>query len=183
MQERKNNIENRHILTGVERTFLPDEIVVSKTNLKGQITYANKIFLQLAGYSEERLIGAPHSIIRHPAMPRGVFRLLWDKLATKDEVFAFVLNRSMNGDHYWVLAHVTPTLDAQGGVTGYHSNRRVVDKKILESFIQPLYTTMLANEHKHANAVAAADAGKATLESILQQKGLSYDEFLFSLVR
>ena len=111
-------------LTGVERTFGTDEIIVSKTDTKGRIIYANEVFLRLAGFSEREIIGQPHSIIRHPAMPRCVFKLLWDTISSGKECFAYVLNRSKNGDHYWVLAHVTPTFDSKGTIVSYHSNRR-----------------------------------------------------------
>jgi PAS domain S-box-containing protein len=97
-------------LTGVERTFVENEIIVSKTDLKGRITYANDVFIKLAGFTETELLGQPHSIIRHPEMPRCVFKLLWDTIAEGGEIFAYVVNRSKNGDHYWVFAHVTPTV-------------------------------------------------------------------------
>ena len=108
-------------LSGVERKFGTDEIIVSKTNPKGHIIYGNEVFLRLAGYSEKEMLGQPHSIIRHPAMPRCVFKLLWDTIESGKEIFAYVLNRAKNGDHYWVLAHVTPTFDDAGRIVSYHS--------------------------------------------------------------
>ncbi|MBT3307547.1 MAG: PAS domain S-box protein [Alphaproteobacteria bacterium] len=81
-------------LTGVERFFEDDEIIVSKTDLKGRVTYANRVFLRLAGYTEQEVLGQPHSIIRHPEMPRCVFKLLWDTLEDGKEIFAYVINRS-----------------------------------------------------------------------------------------
>ena len=94
--------------TGRERTFGPDELIVSKTDLKGRMTYANDVFLRISGYDLDELIGQPHSLIRHPEMPRGLFRLLWQRISTGHEVFAFINNLAKTGDHYWVLAHVTP---------------------------------------------------------------------------
>jgi len=73
-------MSNAPKLTGVERFFDDDEIIVSKTDLKGRITYANTVFNRVAGMGEKELIGAPHSIIRHPEMPRCVFKLLWDTI-------------------------------------------------------------------------------------------------------
>ena len=96
-------------LTGVERTFGEDEIIVSKTDLTGRITYANDVFLRISGYAEAEVLGQPHSIIRHPGTPRAVFSLLWRTIESGREIFAYVVNRAKNGDHYWVLAHVTPT--------------------------------------------------------------------------
>ena len=154
-------------VTGVERFFDDDEIIVSKTNLKGHITYANRVFLRLADYAEQDVLGQPHSIIRHPDMPRCVFKLLWDTLQKGEEIFAYVVNRSKNGDHYWVLAHVTPSFDEAGKIIGYHSNRRVPDRTVLESTIIPLYKSLLDEEKRrkdpqsrHARLIS--DAGQAS---------------------
>src|ERR1017187_6768808 len=86
-------------LTGKERFFGEEEIFVSKTDLKGHITYANEVFLRVAGYDEEEVLGQPHSMIRHPAMPRCVFKLLWDQIQVGREIFAYVVNRAKTGDH------------------------------------------------------------------------------------
>ena len=104
--------------TGIERTFGEDEIIVSKTDLKGRITYANQVFLRIPGYTEKEVLGQPHNIIRHPDMPRCVFKLLWDTLEARREIFAYVINMACNGDHYWVFAHVTPTFEPTGTWSG-----------------------------------------------------------------
>lgn len=126
-------------LTGVERFFGENDIIVSKTDLKGHITYASRTFLQIADYSEAELLGRPHSIIRHPHMPRSIFKFMWDTLENGKEIFAYVINRAKNGDHYWVYAHVTPSWDAKGTVLGYHSNRRIPNPDIVQEDIIPLY--------------------------------------------
>lgn len=168
-------------LTGVERFFAEDDIIVSKTDPTGRVTYANQTFLDMAGYAEKDIIGQPHSIIRHPDMPRCVFKLLWDTLGAGEEIFAYVINRSANGDHYWVLAHVTPSLDSAGTVTGYHSNRRVPDKTVVQETIIPLYKALLDEENKHANAKDGMNAAFNMLLGILEDKKLAYDELMFAL--
>lgn len=95
---------NRPTPTGVERRFGEDELIVTKTDLKGRITYCNEVFVRMSGYTEQECLGEPHNIIRHPDMPRCVFKLLWDTIQGGQEIFAYVLNLSKNGDHYWVLA-------------------------------------------------------------------------------
>lgn len=167
-------------LTGVERRFGDDELIVSKTDATGRITYCNDVFLRLAGYAEQELIGKPHSIIRHPAMPRSVFKLLWDTIATGRECFAYVINRAKNGDHYWVFAHITPDLDESGATVGYHSNRRTVERSVLAT-IEPLYTALLAEEARHGDRKAGLDAAFASLQSTLAAKGVSYDQFVLGL--
>ena len=168
-------------LTGVERMFGKDEIIVSKTDLKGRLTYANDVFLKLASYKESEILGQPHSIIRHPEMPRCVFKLLWDTLESKREIFAYVVNRSANGDHYWVLAHVTPSFDGSGQVVGYHSSRRVPDRRVVNNVIIPLYKNLLAEENRHSNAKDGMRSSYQMLETLLKDKGVGYDELVFSL--
>lgn len=166
--------------TGVERTFANDDIIVSKTDLKGNITYANKVFLDLASLEERQVIGAPHSIIRHPDMPRCIFKLLWDSMAEGKELFAYVVNMASNGDHYWVLAHVTPTIGQDGQIIGYHSNRRVPDQSAL-SAIKDLYAKLLAEEKQHSNAKQGLAASSTMLQDVLKTQGVAYDQFIFSL--
>ena len=170
-------------LTGKEVSFGDDEIIVSKTDLKGRITYANDVFMKVAGYTEAELLGQPHSIIRHPDMPRCVFKLLWDTLEAGGEVFAYVINRCKNGDHYWVNAHVTPSrgADGEGQVVGYHSNRRVPDRRIVDGTIIPLYRQLKAKEDSFANRKDGMNAAFQDVIQLLQSKGVGYDEFIATL--
>jgi len=167
--------------TGVERFFEDDEIIVSKTDLKGKITYTNRVFLRIAGYDERDLLGAPHSIIRHPDMPRCIFKLLWDTIQAKKEIFAYVVNMAKGGDHYWVFAHVTPSIDESGNILGYHSSRRVPDRRILDGTIVPLYKSLLAEEQKHADRKKGLASSYGMLANLLSEKGMEYDELVFSL--
>ncbi|RIK78374.1 MAG: chemotaxis protein [Planctomycetota bacterium] len=169
-------------LTGVERTFDKDEIIVSKTDLKGRITYANRTFLKVSGYSEAELLGQPHNIIRHPDMPRCVFQLLWETIQSGREIFAYVVNRAKNGDHYWVFANITPTFDGAGHIIGYHSNRRVADRNAVRR-IRDLYRQLSAAEAPYANPNQACSASRKVLDGALAQLGQTYEEFVFTLAR
>lgn len=169
---------NRIEPTGRERTFGENEIIVSKTDLKGRITYANDVFLRVAGYRASEVIGQPHSMIRHPEMPRCVFQLLWDTIQKGEEIFAYVVNMARNGDHYWVFAHVTPTFDDAGRILGYHSNRRLPDRAVVDR-IRPIYAQLLAEEQKHASKKDAIAASTQLLLQVLDKVGMSYAEFAF----
>jgi PAS domain S-box-containing protein len=166
--------------TGVENLLGEEELIVSKTDLKGRITYANDVFVRMAKYSYAELMGAPHSVIRHPDMPRCVFKLLWDTLQARQEIFAYVVNLAKDGTHYWVLAHVTPTLDARGNIVGYHSNRRKPDAAQVER-IKPIYKTLCTEEARHANAKDGMRASFEVMVGLLKQQGVDYDEFVLSL--
>lgn len=169
-------------LTGIERHFSADDVIVTKTDLKGRITYVNRVFLDIASLSLDEALGAPHSIIRHPAMPRCVFKLLWDTVEAGREIFAFVINRAKNGDHYWVLAHVTPSFGPGGETVGYHSNRRVADPKLVRDVITPLYADLSAIENQAADRKLGMANAHAALVDKLKAAGVSYDRFFFSLI-
>lgn len=166
--------------TGRERFFDEDQLIVSKTDLRGRITYANKVFQHVALYTAAELIGQPHSLIRHPDMPRAVFKLLWDTIEAKGEIFAYVVNLAKNGDHYWVLAHVTPSFDAGGKMIGYHSSRRRPDRDKVEKVI-PLYTLLLEEEARGADRKLGMHRAHDRLQELLRERGLAYDEFVLTL--
>jgi PAS domain S-box-containing protein len=167
--------------TDAEVLFDKDDIIVSKTDLKGRITYANQTFCQIAGCSEAELMGQPHSIIRHPDMPRAVFKLLWDTLLEGREVFAYVKNMAKSGNYYWVFAHVTPSFDQNKRIIGFHSSRRVPDPETIKTAITPIYSAILQEERRHRNGQAALSASFKLVVEFLKSKNMSYDEFIFSL--
>lgn len=168
--------------TDREVTFDKNELIVSKTDAKGRITYANDVFLRVAQYDEREVLGQPHSIVRHPDMPRCVFKLLWDNIAAGNEVFAYVKNMAKSGDFYWVFAHVTPNYDAEHNVVGYHSNRRCPDREALAK-IEPLYRQLLEEEDRHHDRKQGMLAAHAMLLGLLKENGMEYNEFVFSLTR
>ncbi len=166
--------------SGVERRFGDHEMIVTKTDLKGVITYANDVFLRVAAYAEADAVGAPHNIIRHPDMPRAVFKLMWDTIGSGREIFAYVVNLARDGAHYWVFAHVTPSFDAAGRIIGYHSSRRLPDPRAIAA-VEPLYRRLRAEEQRHSGAREALSASCALLDEILAEQGVGYDELVWSI--
>ena len=169
-------------VTGNERFFDESELIVSKTDTGGRITYANDLFLRISGYREDEILQQPHSILRHPKMPRCVFKLMWDTIQAKTEVFAYIVNLCKNGDHYWVVAHVTPSFNANGDVIGYHSNRRVPERAAVDT-IETLYGALAAEEKKHNHSMQGMHSASDLLTSHLQDQGVDYDEFIFNVAR
>lgn len=159
----------------------PSEIIVTKTDLSGKIRYANRTFYKFAGYTPEECIGVQHNIIRHPDMPRSVFKLFWDTIQKNNEIFAYVNNRSRNGDHYWVLAHVTPSHDANGKIIGYHSNRRAPNRNVLREHIEPLYADLNRIETEHAKPKEGLAAAEQHLRALLEERKMSFNELIFGL--
>lgn len=161
------------------------DFIVSKTDTKGIIKYGNRTFIEMSGYSESELIGANHNIIRHPDMPRCIFKLLWDMLAAKQEVFAYAKNMSKDGSYYWVFANITPSFDSKGTVIGYFSVRRKAKPASIK-VIAELYAKLLAEEQRvEAGQVSrrkeAIAASSAMFTEFLHSKKLSYEEYILSL--
>jgi len=167
---------------GKEVFFERDDLIVSKTNLKGHITYANHTFLKIAGYDEEEVIGKPHNLIRHGNMPRAVFELLWNNLQDGQEIFAYVVNSTKNGDHYWVIAHVTPSRDG-GEIVGYHSTRWVPNPRTVTGVIEPLYDRLNDIEARNPNRKAGTQESVEAFNAVLAEKGVGYDEFMSTLMK
>lgn len=156
-----------------------DDIIISKTDLKGRITYANRTFMRIANYSEKELLHQQHNIVRHPDMPRGAFKLLWDTLEAKQEFFAYVKNITSEGHYYWVFANVTPDFDDQGKVAGYFSVRRKAKPSAVAS-IEPIYREMLEAERR-AGPAKAMEASIALLEGKLKNLGTTYERFILNI--
>ncbi|MGV6473381.1 methyl-accepting chemotaxis protein [Azotobacter vinelandii] len=110
------------LVTQHEYELRDDQNLLSRTDLKGRITYAAPGFIEASGYSREELIGAPHSLVRHPDMPREAFANLWETLLRREVWAGVVKNRRKNGDFYWVRANVAPIIE-NGEVLGYSSVR------------------------------------------------------------
>jgi PAS domain S-box-containing protein len=172
-------MKNRIEPTSVERVMREDDFIVSKTDLKGRITYGNRIFIEFSGYTERELLGSQHNIIRHPDMPRGVFKFLWDTIQAKEECMAFVKNMSKDGGYYWVFAVVTPDFDAAGQHIGYYSVRRKPHAAAVR-LMEGVYREMKAIESR-AGAREATSASLDYLTGLLRDKGVTYGDFMIDL--
>jgi PAS domain S-box-containing protein len=166
--------------TGVERYFDAHEVIVSDTDVKGHITFANDVFERVAAYPKEYLLGRPHNLVRHPAMPQCVFRLLWETIAGGGDIRAYVVNLASDGAHYWVLAHVYPLWAPDGTIAGYRSERRAPNRTAVHT-VTDLYATLLRTERAAGGGNAGMEASTAQLVSVLQGQGMSYEQFVSSL--
>jgi PAS domain S-box-containing protein len=171
----KPNIQPRNH----EIQLADDEFIVSKTDRKGRITYCNRVFMKIAGDSEKELLHAQHNILRHPDMPRGAFRLLWQTLEQGQEFFAYVKNLTSDGSYYWVFANVTPDYDSQGQLKGYFSVRRKPRDSAIK-IIEPIYQEMLKLEQE-VGPKLAPDASIALLNEKLDSLNTSYEKLILSI--
>lgn len=172
-------MKHKIVPNGKEKVMRENDFIVSKTDMKGVITYGNRIFIEFSGYTEDELIGTQHNIIRHPDMPRAVFSLLWDTISKGKEISAYVKNLAKDGSFYWVFANVTPDFDEHGNINGYFSVRRKPKAEAVK-IVSGLYQAMLEAEKK-AGARDAISVSTKILVNLLTEKGISYDELIYSL--
>ena len=127
-------------ITQREYAFPAGQALVSTTDLQGRILYCNPAFIEVSGYIREELLGQPHNMIRHPDMPEEAFRDMWQTIESGQPWSGLVKNRRKNGDHYWVMANVTPLLDGDRPV-GYMSVRTLPARQQV-SEAETLYARM-----------------------------------------
>jgi aerotaxis receptor len=133
------------IVTDVETHFAPGEIVVSRSDTIGTITLCNEGLSRLSGYSREELLGEPHHLLRHPDMPRGVFKELWETIDQGYKWHGCIKNLRKDGGFYWVFCSVVPNI-RDGAIHGYTSVGREVSRSRIES-ASAAYREMLSEEY------------------------------------
>ena len=153
--------------TDVEQEITSVDLIVSKSDEKGGITYINPMFIKISGYSQGELIEQPHSILRHPDMPKVIFKYLWDNLKEGRDVNAYVKNLCKDGSFYWVLATVKVAKNPDGSFRNYMSTRKCITDSAKETIIA-LYANLLAIEK--SDGVAASESA---LNAFLAEKGVT----------
>jgi aerotaxis receptor len=128
-----------------EEYFFEGRAIVSETDLNGIITFANRRFCEISGYSVDELIGKPHNIIRHPDMPKAAFAQLWKTILSGTIWHGLVKNLRKDGKYYWVDTEVSPTYDENGTLKGYMAARKPASRKNIEETAL-LYQEMIAKE-------------------------------------
>ena len=159
-----------------EIKFSKKKFIVSKTDINGIITFVNKNFCDISGYSENELVGAPHNIIRHPDMPRAIFFLIWNSLLRGEPVSGVVKNLAKSGKYYWVIADLDVKKDENGNIKSLTAFRRAAPQHVIDE-IEELYDTMLNIERRRG-----MEGSLSYLESYLEDKGMNYEEFLNDLI-
>lgn len=172
-------MKNKITPTNKEFLLPENKILVSKTDPKGILTYCNAEFIAISGYHESELIGKPHNIVRHPDMPRIIFKLLWESLEAKREFNGYIKNLTKDGGYYWVFANITPSFSPRSELLGFYSVRRKPEAEKL-NYIQNLYLELLEIEQQ-SNAKDALNESKHKLDSILNSREMGYDEFVLTL--
>jgi len=144
----------------------PKRYIVSETDEKGKITFCNDYFMEVSGYSKEELIGKAHNIVRHPDMPKIVFKLLWETISSGKNINALVKNMAKDGRYYWIFTEFEIRKDTDTGkIIGYHAARKSISKHVIE-VIADLYKELLEIEKKDS-----IEASQTYLINFLKEKG------------
>lgn len=151
--------------------------IVSKTDPKGIIEYGNDYFVEISGYSEAELLGQPHSIVRHPDMPKILFKMMWDRIKAGRNIMAVVKNLAKNGSYYWVVTEFEPKIDAiTNEILSYTAFRKAAPQKAIDA-MTPIYQKLLEIEK-----TGGMEASEKYLRGFLEENKTTYDEFINGLV-
>ncbi len=157
----------------IEIELDPKRYIVSKTDPKGIIEYGNDYFIQIAGYTEEELIGKPHNIIRHPDMPKIVFKMMWDRINKGKNIMAVVKNLAKDGRYYWVVTEFEPKYDPiSNEIISHTAFRKAAPKKAVET-IAPIYKKLIELEEQ-----GGMEASERFLRTYFTEKKTTYDDFI-----
>lgn len=154
----------------------PSKIIMSKTDARGVLEYANDYFMEISGYEEFELMGQPHNIIRHPDMPKVVFKVMWDRLHRGENIHALVKNLAKDGRYYWVLTNFETKYDDDENIVSHYARRKAAPGNAVYQ-IEKLYNTLLSIEKNQNEEVA-----EKYFYGMLEEKRKSYDEYIFSVL-
>lgn len=128
-----------------EEVLFDGRSLISETDLKGNITFVNRKFVEMTGYSKEEAVGEPHSMLRHPDMPKAAFKQMWSVIKENKTWEGYVKNLRKDGKYYWVIVTIVPKKDEDGKTIGYIASRKMPDRQILKT-VEQQYKDMLAKE-------------------------------------
>ncbi len=152
------------------------KIIMSKTDAKGIIAYANDYFMEICGYDEWELMAEPHNVIRHPDMPRIVFKLLWERLHKGENIHALVKNLAKDGSYYWVITNFE-TIYENGKIVAHFSRRKAPPRYAIEAII-PIYKKLIALEKE-----GGMEKSRTYLYQLLGDSNHTYDSFILATLR
>lgn len=171
-------MKNKVVPIDKETKLTNKTFIVSRTDEKGKVLYANQEFINISGYLENEIIGKPHNFIRHPDMPHAVFKLLWETLKSGKEFNGFVKNLCKDGGFYWVIATITKSITMSGETIYYSVRKKPTDHAI--QTISPIYSAMLAAEKDNPNDKSFTESTLILSDEFLPFE-ITYDQYVLSL--
>jgi PAS domain S-box-containing protein len=153
------------------------QTIMSKTDKFGNIEYANETFIDVSGYEDYELMSHPHNIIRHPDMPKVIFKILWDNIRQGNEFHSIFKNLAKSGRYYWVITDFDYSRDDSGNIVHYFSRRKSVPAEIIAKYIEPLYKRLLQIEQ-----ASGVEASEKYLIGFLEEKRVSYVDYITQIM-
>lgn len=160
-----------------EVTWDKTQVIMSKTNAFGIIEYVNEVFVDVCGYEDYELMGQPHNIIRHPDMPKVIFKVLWENLKNGKNFHAIVKNLAKSGRYYWVITDFDIARDEDGVIVNYFGRRQSVPQEVIAMHIEPLYKKLLQIE-----SASGVEFSEKYLIGFLEEKKRTYVEYIKELI-
>ena len=151
--------------------------LISETDVKGTITNVNDVFCAVAHYSASELIGQPHNLIRHPDMPKLIFKLLWDNLKVGNNFVGVIKNLAKIGEYYWVVTDFEMRRDAMGNITHYIGRRKSVPEAAINNYLAPFYDSLLKMEK-----IGGVELSSRFFKNYLAKQGKDYIDFVISIM-
>lgn len=152
--------------------------LMSRTNKHGHIMASNEAFQEVSGYSEAELYDQPHSLIRHPDMPKVVFKILWENLKGRQNFHAIIKNLSKSGKYYWVITNFEIIRNEKDEITAFVSYRKALPKSLINEHIAPLYERLLKIEKANGMEVS-----ERYFKGFLEDRKTTYDKFIKTLLK
>ena len=179
MSEFKSAVPTIARPTPIDREVQWDKtkVLISETDAIGTITKVNDVFCEVSHYTAEELIGQPHNLIRHPDMPKLIFKLLWDNLKAGNNFVGVIKNLAKTGEYYWVVTDFEMRRDATGNITHYIARRKSVPKAVIENYVAPLYETLLKLEK-----VGGMELSSRFFKNYLAKQGKDYIDFIIDVM-
>ncbi len=153
----------------------PFKTIMSKTDRKGIIEYANDYFMEVSEYKEWELMAQPHNVIRHPDMPRIIFKILWDRLFLGENIHAVVKNLAKSGRYYWVVTDFQTKYNDDGSIRAFYSRRKAIPYHV-KDFFENFY-----KELKKIEDQKGMEASAAYLTGYFDDRKTTYDEFILDM--
>ncbi|KLT70013.1 MULTISPECIES: PAS domain-containing protein [unclassified Flavobacterium] len=172
----ENQLQNRTIIDK-EVSWDKTQVIMSKTNAFGIIEYANETFIDVCGYEDYELMGQPHNIVRHPDMPKVIFKVLWENLKAGKNFHAVVKNLAKSGRYYWVITDFEIAKDENGVIVNYFGRRQAIPQEVIALHIEPLYKKLLQIEN-----ASGVEFSEKYLIGFLEEKKRSYVEYIKELI-
>ncbi|WP_448826475.1 PAS domain-containing protein [Capnocytophaga bilenii] len=151
--------------------------IISTTDKFGNITDVNQTFVDVCGYTANELIGKPHNIIRHPDMPKIIFKITWDNILAGRNFHAIIKNLSKSGKYYWVITDFEVGRNIMNEVVSITARRRAIPDYVVTDHIEPLYQTLLKLEK-----IGDMPLSNRYFKGFLEKQGKSYIEYIMSIL-